>query len=179
MQIKVNTKIFKDIEKNLSKIAEKVLSNKDLLGSIGETIKTDIQFQTRKGYSIPLKSAFKPVGPAWANARQVLAKINPTHPAARLSGRKSTLNFTGRFLDSLGFKTSKAKLNFEFEGLHQGYLRKNGKRSKKVKNSDIAKGLAEQGRPMLGLREQIKKRAEREVIAYLRRGLKVYNARFK
>lgn len=176
MQIKVNTKVFKNMEKNIGAVFSKVVANQELLKSIGETVKTDIQFQTRKGFSIPLKGNFKPVGPSWAKARRLLATVNPTHPAARYSGNKSTLNFTGRFLDSLGYKTGKAKIDFEFKGMHEGYQRKNGKKSKSVKNSDIAKGLADHGRPMLGLREQIKKRAEREVIAYLRRGLRVYNA---
>lgn len=175
----MNIKVVKPkgIPRDLKALFEQVVNSNELMYQIGEMIRKDIVNKTRSGYSIPMDGSFDNVGERWQNSRRSLANYNNLHPAARISGARSNLTFTGQLMDSLGFEhMGGGLLNYKFYFMHKGYRTILGK-EKDVPNAEIAKELADKGRPMLGLSAEARDRAKRMVIQYLRRGLMVYNSK--
>lgn len=192
---KVNQKSLDKVESNVRDAFKKVISNNKMMGEIGKTVTDDIKFQTRRRVSIPLGSNFPALkDEKWKRLRD---RVQGKHES--YGKNRSNLTVTGQLLDSLKWLTSgPGKLKIYFEGTHKPYIiqklqswkrraysRKDGTRvsattiksnnsgnlktGREIKNQDLASFVASQGRPFVGVRDKIKERINRIVIAYIRR----------
>lgn len=181
LKFEVNDDSLKRLEANTREAFEKVIRNKELLGDIGETIITDIKFQTRRGNSIPNKSKLKPLSSEWVDRRRGISEAQTTGQA--FSTRRSNLTMSGQLLESLAHKIVGAgKLVIEATGTRIPYFYttiKKGIRQRKKKheptNEELAGYVAEQGRPFLGIRDAIRDRIKRQVVAFIRRSSRALN----
>ena len=66
------------------------------------------------------------------------------------------------------------KLKLYFKGFHLPYKNEDGENiGKRITNEKLAEYVAEQGRPIVGVRPAIERRVGRIVRTYIRRALKV------
>lgn len=86
------------------------------------------------------KRRFAPISRSWAKRRHELKSKNPTDGA--YSYGRSNLTFTGQLINSIKSRWNSKNNQIEIypSGMHKGYVGKNGKRGKSVRNSDIAFG---------------------------------------
>jgi hypothetical protein len=169
------------LESNTRAAFEKVIRNKELLNDIGETIITDIKFQTRRGNSIPGKSKLKPLTSKWIEKRRSIDEAQNTGQA--FSPRRSNLTASGQLLESLKHKIVGAgKVIVDATGSRIPYFyttKRKGIQQRKKKheptNEELAEYVAEQGRPFLGIRDAIRDRIKRQVVAFIRRSSRVLN----
>lgn len=158
-----------NVQDNVKRAFEKVISNTRMLNEIGESITTDVIDQTRvKEKSIPLKSDLKLLKESWIKGRSKLSETNVTD--AEYQPGRSNLTFTGQLLNSLKWRVLKAGvLEMFFDGMHKGYT----KGSKDLSNEKLAQYVAEGGRPFFGVRPAMRLRVNRIVRTYIKRALVV------
>jgi hypothetical protein len=181
LKFEVNQRSIDALESNTRQAFEKVIRNRELLNDIGETIITDIKFQTRRGNSIPTKSKLKPLSKEWIEKRLAIDEAQATGQA--FSPRRSNLTASGQLLDSLKSKiTGVGKIIVEATGSRIPYFyttKRKGvqqrKKSNEPTNEELAEYVAEQGRPFLGIRDAIRDRIKRQVVAFIRRSSRVLN----
>jgi hypothetical protein len=178
LNLKVNEDSLRALEDNTRKAFEKVIRNKELLNDIGETIITDIKFQTRRGNSIPTQGKLKPLTSKWKDKRANIADQIKTGEA--YSKNRSNLTLSGQLLDSLKTRIKGAgQIIIEAVGSRTPYLYSTKKtvKSRKQKheptNEELAQYVKEQGRPFLGIRDAIKDRIKKDIIAFIRRSSRV------
>jgi len=172
-EFKLKTESVNKLHDDVVRIFNKVLSNEQMMNEIGKAVVTDIQVKTKKGYSIPNNSSFKPLTRSWINRRKKLAEVNPVDDAYGPS--KSNLTFTGDLLRSIIFKiTGKGKLEFDFEGDHEPYMNLDGEPlGKPLENKTLARYVAAAGRPFFGLSRAVQLKTNSIVKKYMNRALKV------
>lgn len=179
IKVKVSQRSIDKAKKGFEDEINKIISKTTLLEDSAEIIKTDIQFQTRKGYSIPNKGKFDELSEAWKKTRANIAKFVKVSPV--FSRNRSNLTITGRLLDSLETFVYRNKGFAEIKptGTHEPYIlpprqvrvkghrRKNGtvsphtrnvgyqKIGERISNAELAERVADQGRPFMGVRDQI------------------------
>jgi hypothetical protein len=195
---KVSDQSIKDVEQSVRDVFEKVIKNEKMLSEVGETVVTDIKFQTRRGVSPVTGERFKPLKQSWINKREAIAFVSSTDPA--FSKNRSNLTLSGQLLDALRMSVAGVgKIKLFFEGSHQPYLAKYVeifKRKRPVRggfttirkgrsgsrqvgnilpNELLAQYVAENGRPFMGVRDTLKPRLNRIVIAYIRRATRVFS----
>jgi hypothetical protein len=186
--VKLDSKSVDNAEKSVRESFNKVINNQVLLKELGETIITDIKFQTRKG-------KFKPLSKDWIAERKQIAKATAT--AQSFSPARSNLTLTGQLIDSLKILTAKAgNILIGFAGIHTPYKaqyrkswyrigaagkktlitsNKSGVRTigARVANEDLAKYVAEQGRDFVKVRPTLIPVLKQKVINYIRRSSRV------
>jgi hypothetical protein len=182
--VRVNKESLKNVEDNVRTVIDRVFANKQMLELIGQTIIDDVKFQTRRGRSIPTGGgAFDQLSPKWIAEREKIAAVQKV--ADVFKSTRSNLTITGELLDSMDVvKVQKGSLTIDFVGTHSVYKaqssRGNGVKtipsnpSNQVKNKDLARYVAENGRPFLGVRLALKARLNRIVVGFIRRAGKVY-----
>lgn len=183
VKVKVSERSLKNSEKGFREAVERTIKTTNLLQDIGETIVKDIQFQTRAGKSIPLRSKFDALSKSWVKMRERIVKTNPKHPA--FSKARSNLTITGELLNAIFFRPNKNKgevivdvsnskhsvytVQNKTSTRVKGHARKGGTvrgHTRQIKpgffkvgesktNAEIAQDMADQGRPFMGVREQI------------------------
>lgn len=181
LKFEVNQDALNRLEKNTREAFEKVIRNKELLGDIGETIIKDIKFETRRGNSIPNKSKLDGLSTKWKEKRRSISEAQATGQA--FSVNRSNLTMSGQLLESLAHKIVGAgKLVIEATGTRIPYFYttiKKGirqrKKSNEPTNEELAQYVAEQGRPFLGIRDAIRDRIKRQVVAFIRRSSRALN----
>jgi hypothetical protein len=176
-KVKFDPNSINSAEKKIKDGFKKVIESKQMLNEVGTLIVKDIQFQTRRGYSIPQDRKFKPLTQKWINKRSRIAQADSVHETFK--SNRSNLTLTGQLLDSLKHRILGAgKLLLEFTGVHRPYkirTRKGiGKIGKQIPNEELAKYVS-QVRPFVGVRDKIKIRIKNVVVAYIRRSAKVLN----
>jgi hypothetical protein len=212
LNLKVNDESLKALEENTRKAFEKVIRNQDLLNDIGKTIITDIQFQTRRGSSIPNNGKkFDKLSKKWIDMRARIGQAQGGGEA--FSPQRSNLTLSGQLLNSLVTVIQGAgKILITFTGTHSPYRyelleyytvkKRKGRRINKgpikgfdggrgnlqyrntnrsgqttlgeeMLNAELADLVAEQGRPFLGIRDAIRDRIKRQVVAFIRRSSRV------
>lgn len=217
IKVKVSESSVKRSEKGFREAIEKTLKTTNLLQEIGEAVVTDIQFQTRRGNSIPglntavaaakasgapapKRSNFAALSKSWIKMRERIVKTNPKHPA--FSKARSNLTITGELLNAIFFRPNKNKGEVVIDvsdSKHsvytvqnktstrvKGHSRRNGtvkghtrqlkqgffKVGESKTNAEIAQDMADQGRPFMGIREQILARMTNLTRATVRRVFK-------
>jgi hypothetical protein len=120
LKVNVNEESLKKIQSEVRVALEKIISNPKLKTDIGEAIIKDIQFETRKGNSIPNRGKLKPLSSSWKKMRERIGQSNPTHPTFQKS--RSNLTISGKLLDSM-IVNLKPRGSFEvdFDGDHEPY----------------------------------------------------------
>ena len=177
-KFKINEKSIQDCERNVREAFNKVMRNQQMLEGIAETVVKDIQFQTRRGQSIPAESKFSPLTRKWINMRK---KIEAAEGAGQaFSPERSNLTMSGQLLESIkGIIKGPGKILFTATGERDPYFYKtnSGISQRKKKNEPTNEELAEfvrlQGRPFMGVRPEIVTRIKRDVMAFIRRSSKV------
>lgn len=183
MSIKVsfNEKSIKDVEDRIKQSFEKVIANPEMMNDIGEIIVKDIQYQTRRGLSIPTNRSFKALKDSTVDMRKRYAQNTDTHET--FSPKRSNLTITGKLLSSLSFERLRAGvIQLYFKGIHNAQYRykllKGSKAGKiqtiesRISNEELAEHV-QQIRPFVGVRDAIKKRIKIIVLSYLRRSSRV------
>ena len=195
-KIKVNTQSIRQLETASSNFLKQVLKDIDLNIQLGREVITDIQFQSRRGNSIPGNTKFKALSESWIKLRKRI--IDTQGAPSYVQFRRSNISLSGQLLDSMIVnqrrKSSGSEISIEFEGTHQPYKvkyltefkrRKPGGRSKtvsvktgksgtyevgeRIPNSLLAKYLRLQGREFLGIRPLVERRLRNLVNAEIRR----------
>jgi len=175
MKVSVDDKSLKNVEDNIRKSFEKVIRNQTLMRELSDTIIKDIQVQTRMGKSIPLEQKMASITNEWKDRRKTIT--SEKHQA--FSPGRSNLTVSGQLLNSLqSFFVSAGKFVIRATGIHQQYTykKKNGETSQignRVENERLARYVAEQGRPFIGVRKELIPRLKRIIIGYIRRSSKV------
>lgn len=199
-KVSINEKSLKGVEDNVKQLFDKVISNRKLMSDIGQTIINDVKMQTRMGNSIPEGRRFDPLSSSsWIKQREAIFQAGGTHELFSL--RRSNLTVSGQLLDSMRSEASKGSVRVYFAGLHQPYTAKykeswkrrahmrsghkvsahtvNSSRSgsrkigSQLKNEDLAKYVADAGRPFFGVRDLLQKRINTMIIAAIRRASEV------
>jgi hypothetical protein len=143
-KVSVDQESLKNVEESVRRIFNKVMNNKVMLKEVGETAITDIQFQTRRGKSIPLGGKFTALGKKWVKEREKIELATPTHAAYET--RRSNLTITGQLLDAMVAKPGiPAKVTIQFEGTHfpyvanylTHYIRRAGKRVQRINRGPV------------------------------------------
>jgi hypothetical protein len=178
--VKFDKESIKRVEEQTRTAFEKVIANRKLLNEVGEIVVTDIQFQTRRGQSIPNKARLKPLSKSWKEIRARIAESTDTHET--YSPRRSNLTLTGQLLESLTWRIVKSGV---IETLFKGSRRRpyfirrkrdNSLRTieSKISNEELAE-YVQKDRPFVGVRPQVVDRIKLKVIEYLRRSSRVLN----
>lgn len=178
--VKVNQESLKNVEANVRTVIDRVFNNKQMLQLIGQTVIDDVKFQTRRGKSIPQGgSSFDSLSPKWIAERQKIAAVQKVSDVFK--SNRSNLTITGELLDSMDVvKVKKGGLTIDFVGKHSPYraqsTRGTGVKTigKPIDNKLLAKYVAENGRPFMGVRLALKQRLNRIVVGFIRRAGKVY-----
>lgn len=171
---KLNKKSVENLDKSIRDAFNKVIKSNAMLNEIGSEIVFDIKDQTQsKAKSIPNKERLKPLTKAWIKRKEFLSRFNQTDPQYQLG--KSNLTFTGQLLRSLTHKiVGTGKVDVFFDGEHDPYVNADGESiGDSVGNQIIADGLAERGRPIVGIRKLTARKITRIVRTYVRRALNV------
>lgn len=138
----------KATERVKQRIAEAVSKS-----NVEEIIADDLKQSVREGINPKTGRPYRRLKQSTIDQRRRLSKTNPTH--SKYSPSKSNLTFTGQLVDSVFAKITalKTRINITIgvKGRHTGYKNLNGTRGKNVKNEVIAKGLADQNRPLVGI----------------------------
>ena len=136
-----------DTKKAIAKFKQdfdKSLDSKAMQKEVGEFLVDRIVKQARSRKPMNKSRTLPNLSDKWKTRRGKLSKVNPTHKT--YSKNRSNITFTGELLDSITYKFKKKDgFTFFLKGKHKGYKGLKGKRGKSVKNSEIAKGLAELG----------------------------------
>lgn len=172
---KINKKSVENLDSSIKKAFDKVIRSQAMLNEIGNSITSDIVDQTRnKAKSIPDKSRLASLSKGWIERRKKLSDYNETD--STFAPTKSNLTFTGQLLNALMHKITgigKLQVGF-FDSVHEPYKNKDGKSiGNPIKNEDLARYVAEQGRPFIGIRDLTKRKINRIVRTYVRRALNV------
>ena len=176
----MNEQSIKNLEEQTRKVFNKVIQSPELMNELGRTVVEDIQFQTKRGKSIPngLKP-FKKLSESWIETRgRITSSLSDT-----FSKRRSNLSASGQLLNGLKwFIEGAGKIRIGFTGSHQPYTikRKDGKGTYKsgeaLPNEELAQYVADQGRPFVGVSPQVQTRLKSRVLAYIRRSARVLRA---
>lgn len=164
-----------------------IIKNPELLTQLGNTIVTDILFQTRRGVSASTGEKLKPITKKWVKERDKISKATP--PGQAYSKARSNLTLSGQLLNS--FKITKivgASVTMEFTGNHVPYTaqyvksyKRNGKTvttnrqglrtiGKKMLNKDLAE-YVQKDRPFVGVRTKLIQTLKNIAIRFIRRKL--------
>ena len=177
--VKFDKESIKRVEEQTRTAFEKVIANRKLLNEVGEIVVTDIQFQTRRGQSIPNNARLKPLSKKWRETRGQIADATDTHPA--YSQRRSNLTLTGQLLDALTWRIVKSGvIETLFKSTRRRayfFRRLDGritKRETTISNEELAE-YVQKDRPFVGIRPQITDRIKIKVLEYLRRSSRVLN----
>lgn len=194
IKVRLDTKSVDQCQKDVIAVFNKVIANRTMMNEIGQTVVQDIAFQTRSGKSIPNQGEkFNPLSEAWIKERKQIIETHET-----FSQKRSNLTVTGQLINSMKHVIlGPGKIAIDFIGTHKPYVQKYvtsfrrktkaGKRitvqtgktgtrkvGKPIPNQDLARYVAEGGRPFVGVREQVKQRINRIVLAYIRRASRVF-----
>lgn len=177
MKLKLNQKSLDRLEADTKARLNRVLSNKEMLGEVGDMAIDMIRQNTRKGTSSVTDEKLAPLSKPWIQKRDRIASSQGTHPA--YAKKRSNLTLTGQLLDSLKRSVAGRMVTIFFDGMHIPYrmqTRKGISRvGKLIKNSKLAQYVAEQGRPFFGFSKAFESKllaqVKRVVIRYIRRNL--------
>lgn len=174
-EVKINQDSIDKLQSNVKDAFKKVIANQNMLNELGQTIVTDVVEQTRNEKSIPLgMKDLKLLKEKWITRKQRLKSVNPTDEFYEEG--KSNLTFTGQLLRALTwFIKGPGKLHIDFdEKVRTPYMNLNGEAQKEpITNKELAKHIAANGRPFVGVRPVIKRRLQRIVKDYVKRALVV------
>jgi hypothetical protein len=114
VKVTVNLKSLKNTEKYIKDSIDRALKETDVLAEIGELVRKDVVFQSRKG-------KFDPNTPEWIKTRKAIAAADSTHPT--YAPNRSNITLSGQLLDSFTAFVNKAKrlITLEFIGQHFPY----------------------------------------------------------
>jgi hypothetical protein len=172
--VKFDPKSLKNVEANVVTAFKKVIANKQMLDEVGQTIVTDVVEQTRNERSIPLGKELRLLKEGWITRKARITSVNQPDP--NYEEGKSNLTFTGQLLNSFTWAIeSVGVIKLFFKDNHKPYniLGERKKQPAPLANEDLAKYIAESGRPFVGVRPTIKRRINRIVKTYLKRALVV------
>jgi hypothetical protein len=169
--IKFDKKSADKLEGNVRAAFQKVIRSQAMLNEVGQLVVTDVVEQTRNEKSIPLKKDLRLLKEKWITRKSKIVDTNQTSPFYEEG--KSNLTFTGQLLNSFTWAIEGVgKIRLFFQGTHQPYKNIDGTTSgKSISNEDLAKYVADGGRPFVGVRPAIKRRVNRIVKTYLKRAL--------
>lgn len=173
-EFKFNQKDIQDVQNNVKEAFRKVIGSNQMLNEVGQLLVADVVEQTRNEKSIPLGGReFKLLKEKWITRKDRLATVN--NPDPNYQEGKSNLTFTGELLNSFKwFIEGPGKILLKFDGVHKKYKTLSGGGGGEGSlNEEIAKGLAERGRPFVGVRPVIRRRVKRIVKDYIKRALVV------
>lgn len=177
MKLKLNQKSLDRLEADTKARLNRVLSNKEMLGEVGDMAIDMIRQNTRRGTSSVTDEKLAPLSKPWMKTRERIASSQGTHPA--YAKKRSNLTLSGQLLDSLKRSVAGRMVTIFFDGMHIPYrmqTRKGISRvGKLIKNSKLAQYVAEQGRPFFGFSKafelKLLTQVKRVVIRYIRRNL--------
>ena len=177
MKLKLNQKSLDRLEADTKARLNRVLSNKEMLGEVGDMAIDMIRQNTRKGTSSVTEEKLAPLSKPWMKTRERIASSQGTHPA--YAKKRSNLTLSGQLLDSLKRSVAGRMVTIFFDGMHIPYRMqtRNGisRVGKLIKNSKLAQYVAEQGRPFFGFSKafelKLLTQVKRIVIRYIRRNL--------
>lgn len=171
-KVKFNEQDIRKVEINVRAAFNKVIQNNQMLNEIGGFLVEDIVTQTRNEKSVVDMKDLRLLKESWITKKKWLIKQGTT-PDEFYDEGKSNLTFTGQLLRSLKhFVIGPGRIDLKFEGMHKPYTGKNGKPyGKQMENQTLAKYVAEQGRPFVGVRPAMRLRVIRTVKAYMKRVL--------
>lgn len=177
MKLKLNRKSLDRIEADTKARLNRVLSNKEMLGEVGDMAIDMIRQNTRKGTSTVTDQKFAPLSKPWIKTRDRIASSQGTHPT--YAKKRSNLTLSGQLLDSMKRSVVGRMVTIFFDGTHIPYRiqTRNGisRVGKLIKNSRLAQYVAEQGRPFFGFSKAFESKllaqVKRVVIRYIRRNL--------
>lgn len=174
-EVKLDQKSVVRAEETVRQAFKKVINNKEMLNEIGTTLVKDIQFQTKRGVSIPNESRISPLSASWIERRDSLSSVNSTSEV--YGKRRSNLSFTGQLLNSVKhFILGPGKIEIKATGNRQPYKNLNGTNQKNTpSNEELADFVAEQGRKFIGVRAEMKPRLRKIVLGFIRRSSRVLN----
>jgi hypothetical protein len=195
MKIKFNQAQIDRLEKNVRERLTKVVEDKSLLFEVGEMAKKLIQMTVRMGKSPLTGSGFDKLSDGWKKQR---VNLEPKDPAFRPN--KSNLTVSGQLMKSIMHRSYRNVVELFFDGKHSTYTRKktpyriSKKRNvqsgfmlrtksksgstivgKEIDNADLARYVAERGRPFFGFnkffKEKLMIQVKKVVIRYIRRNI--------
>lgn len=149
------------------------------LDKIGQYVVKQIKGETRRGNEIITDgstAAQKPLKKPSIENRKRLEDYNNTH--STYSPDRSNLTFSGQLLDAVTYKLS-SKQNQDIVSIYvddstrRPYVTsKKGKKSKPLKNSDLAEFQLEKGRKFIGINKQMKEEILNLITQAIRRSIK-------
>ena len=172
--VKFNQQDIKNVEDNVRKAFDKVIKSDKMLGEVGQVIVEDVVKQTQDGKSIPLKADLKLLKEKWITRKSKIAGVN--NPDQAYEEGKSNLTFTGQLLRAFSWTVQgPGKILLSFKGKHKPYKNIDGTPSpdQNLTNEQLAKYVAQAGRPFVGVRPAMRLRINRIVKTYVKRALVV------
>lgn len=170
LKFKLNDQSVKDAQDSISAKVKQIISDKELLTQLGNTIVTDVKFQTRRGVSSKTGEKLRPLTKEWVDRRSKIASSTGT--ADTYSARRSNLTLTGQLLDSFQVVAiNKAKVILNFVGIHKPYTNVGGKKvGREIPNEKLAE-YVQILRPFLGVRPTLIQQLKNIAIRFIRRKL--------
>jgi len=153
----------------------KSISKKTLLDSLAEFLQLRIYQFTKRGKSLALEGAkIKELSPGYKKWRRKVFKNNGKLLRDRgsirfgdfFSPNRSNLTLTGQMLDALTHKTIPSDAQMVVT------VKNTARKNDELSNSQVAKEVAENGRPFLGIDTKTKDIVRRKIITELRRSLR-------
>ena len=177
MKLKLNQKSLDRVEADTKARLNRVLSNKEMLGEVGDLAVDLIRQTTRKGTSTVTDQRFKPLSKPWIKKRDKIASSQGTHPT--YAAKRSNLTLSGQLIDSIKRSVVGRMVTIFFDGSHLPYRMKtrNGisRVGKIISNSKLAQYVADGGRPFFGFSKAFESKlltqVKKVVIRYIRRNL--------
>jgi|CXWL01.1.fsa_nt_gi hypothetical protein len=167
---KVKWSGIKELEKVLRKKIEDEIRNKTLLDQIGAFVVDRIQSFTRSGKTLATSDRpkqLKKLKPSTIKSRYYEFAKGEVDPEYFHSPDTSQLTLTGQLLRAMTYKSSVNNSSVEI------YVDDTSrKEDTSLSNADVAKYVAEAGRPFLGLDKTGIKRVQRMILTELRKKLR-------
>jgi len=164
----------REMQDRVTTTFEKSISNRSFLTFLANFTKERIFNTVKQGYSMAggEKHKLKPLSTGYKNYRKKFQEIHPV--GTFFSPNRSNLTLTGQMLEALTFKVSQAK------GIFEVFVKDSPrdptppislraiKEPPRMSNAEVAKEVADKGRPFLGLDSASMKRIRNEVLKDLR-----------
>lgn len=178
-KVEVKTRLDK-----FSATLRKAIRSSSTLKMVAAFMKTRIYQYTKRGQSLVLEAKLAPLSQGYVEYRKRLLKSKESKILKKVAGKKaaknralkkfgeffspsrSNLTLSGQMLDALKSEVDEQK------GQVTVFVESSSRNDSDLNNAEVAKKVAENGRPFIGLDRVGRDRIRRMVVAELRRALK-------
>lgn len=155
---------------------ERSLSSRTILEAVGKFSRDRIYAITKLGFSMSGNSKKKlaPLADWYKGYRKRYQE--KTQTGASFSPNKSNLTLSGQMLDALTYKIDQARKTVQVfvqdSGRKPNPYPLRGRKNDSRSNAQVAKEVAQKGRPFIGLDQDAVKRIKNDIVSELRRALR-------